>query len=33
MFSRAVEKKYEEEIKEKMGIEYYDHLEEVFDRE
>ena len=33
MFSSKVEKKYEDEIKEKMGVKYEDHLEEVFDRE
>ena len=33
MFPRAIEKKYEEEMKEKQNVEYYDHLEEVFDRE
>ena len=33
MFSSKVEKKYDDEIKEKMGVKYEDHLEEVFDRE
>lgn len=33
MFSSKVERKYDDEIKEKMGVQYEDHLEEVFDRE
>ena len=32
-FSSAVEKKYDDDLKEKMGVKYQDHLQEVFDRE